>query len=111
MYKIKTISSTLTVFATTFLLNAGVVFADHLENCDHESGEGCVEARVKEYGEFALALIGLFVLINFVIGAIMFITASGNPERIAKSKERVGKGIAALVMLALFVAISEWVLI
>lgn len=67
--------------------------------------------RIDELAGFAIGLIGLVILVNFITGAIMYISAAGSPEKIAHAKTRMMRGVAGLVMLALLGVVARWALL
>lgn len=57
---------------------------------------------------FLSAGIGIVIAIMVVVGAIQYITAAGNPQKVAAAKGRIGQALLGLFLYVFGLAILQW---
>ncbi len=95
-------------------LNLGDAFGDPLEEVGEGGGydtdQDSVIPIVQVVIQALLSLLGVIFLILVIYGGILWMTASGNEDQIAKSKKILSAAIIGLIIVVSAYAISWFVL-
>ncbi len=98
------------VFAYNFIDDSGLSETAGPAGYDLDSNENTLEQTLARNITLVLSLVGVIFLIRIIYGGIIWMTAQGNDEKVAKSKKIIINSIIGLIIVVSAYAVSYLIL-